>query len=475
LSLELSPPSCHFTLFSTIPETVEGKWYGGNVMVGLKDSIVQPSNPFRHAAELNTNLTTQKLDEKPILLVFTDGGPDHNIKNSGTILSWLSVADTKDLDYLCVVRTAPHNSWHNYVERVMSGLNLGLQGVALCRDLMADKFEHLVGKASGMDAIRSSMVANPALVPAWNASMARPITIITERFNRLFWSELPVAVYPSLPDSCVTDLRVGLQTLLEVPDVLALTKQSLLKPAAHPILEAILTNHCIMGSYFFQFCKVPNCTCMACDLGVIKPGRLSDEELKNLHFIPCPMLNPCDKEHFLPFDQLFGTDTSEKDSPPTGSKVRADVPCGKQTQKVRATITCHSCSKPRVLYSEKSLTRAQLVALEAYKAETLFSCDGGALFEEGHPLLGVVFAQMGVGCDTFVETQYYSSKKFDDVCVRCGSGADLAEAPETALAKYTSVRPLCQSCLEAGTTWDSEGVFWGVKGGKKGTKKARIA
>ena len=38
-----------------------------------------------------------------------------------------------DLDFMCAVRTPPHNSWKNPAERIMLILNLALQGVGIAR------------------------------------------------------------------------------------------------------------------------------------------------------------------------------------------------------------------------------------------------------------------------------------------------------------------------------------------------------
>ena len=49
--------------------------------------------------------------------------------------------------YVCCLnlRTAPSNSWANPVERIMSIVNTGLQGVRLVRQKMADNYEKAVG------------------------------------------------------------------------------------------------------------------------------------------------------------------------------------------------------------------------------------------------------------------------------------------------------------------------------------------
>ena len=67
------------------------------------------------------------------MIIYTDGGPDHNNKHTSVRLGLLALFLDLDLDTMVVMRTAPTQSWANPVERVMSVLNLGLQGVALVR------------------------------------------------------------------------------------------------------------------------------------------------------------------------------------------------------------------------------------------------------------------------------------------------------------------------------------------------------
>ena len=67
------------------------------------------------------------------VIIYTDGGPDHNNKHTSVRLCLLALSLDLDLDTVVVMRTAPTQSWANPVERFMSALNLGLQGVALER------------------------------------------------------------------------------------------------------------------------------------------------------------------------------------------------------------------------------------------------------------------------------------------------------------------------------------------------------
>ena len=50
-----------------------------------------------------------------------------------------------NLDFLISLRTAPSNSWANPVERVMSIVNIGLQGIGVMRRKMSDEFEKAIG------------------------------------------------------------------------------------------------------------------------------------------------------------------------------------------------------------------------------------------------------------------------------------------------------------------------------------------
>ena len=67
------------------------------------------------------------------MIIYTDGGPDHNNKHTSVRLGLFALFLDLDLDTMVVMRTAPTQSWANLVKRVMSALNLGLQGVALAR------------------------------------------------------------------------------------------------------------------------------------------------------------------------------------------------------------------------------------------------------------------------------------------------------------------------------------------------------
>lgn len=73
-----------------VPETTEGSFYRGRVFVLLKDNAFNPSSPRRHMAELKGIL--QELGPvKPVLLLYTDGGPDHRLTYISVQLSLMSL------------------------------------------------------------------------------------------------------------------------------------------------------------------------------------------------------------------------------------------------------------------------------------------------------------------------------------------------------------------------------------------------
>ena len=106
----------------------------GHVFVGLKCSAFEPSCSFHHMSELHQLISSNNsAASKPIVFIYSDGGPDHRITYISVQLSLICLFLQLDLDYLCACRTAPYNSWRNPAERIMSIINLGLQCVGLAQ------------------------------------------------------------------------------------------------------------------------------------------------------------------------------------------------------------------------------------------------------------------------------------------------------------------------------------------------------
>ena len=114
------------TLLCNVPEKITESFYSGKVQVTLKDGIFEPSSPLQHCTALLHTLEHCHFHLNPILCLYTDGGPDHRTNFLSVQVALIGLFRLLDLDMLVVVRTAPHSSYRNPVERIMSLINLGL-------------------------------------------------------------------------------------------------------------------------------------------------------------------------------------------------------------------------------------------------------------------------------------------------------------------------------------------------------------
>jgi hypothetical protein len=73
-----------------------GYFHRGKLHVSVKCSILQASSALRHMAELCAIIGSHTAS-KPVLMAYTDGGPDHNIRHKYVQLGWLAVALVLDL------------------------------------------------------------------------------------------------------------------------------------------------------------------------------------------------------------------------------------------------------------------------------------------------------------------------------------------------------------------------------------------
>ena len=139
------------TLSIDIPDTIEGSFYRGQVYVGIKENSFEPSSALRHMSELGS----YEGNEKPILVLYTDGGSDHRLTFLSVKLALIAYFLKHDKDMLVVVRTPPYNSWKDPAERIMIILNIGLNSVGLMRDATDEDVEDLLKSRNNLKEIRS--------------------------------------------------------------------------------------------------------------------------------------------------------------------------------------------------------------------------------------------------------------------------------------------------------------------------------
>ena len=161
-----------------LPDSTDGSFYRGEVCVSIKEHCFQPSTPIRHACELKTFLNSID-DRKEILCLYTDGGPDHRT-------TYYSVKMA-----LFAVRTPPYHSWKDPAERIMSILNLGLQGIGLVRNEMKEEIETEFVRCKGLKSVRTLAEKNEEVKTEVLNSVKNTVDLTKALFQRLKLKDKP--------------------------------------------------------------------------------------------------------------------------------------------------------------------------------------------------------------------------------------------------------------------------------------------
>ena len=151
-----------------------------------KDTVFEPSSAIRHCTEFFNTLSNHFFDNiPPIICIYTDGDPDHRTTYGSVQVALLCLFLKGDFDLLVAVRTAPQQSWANPAERIMSILNLDLQGVAIVRDNMSDEMENLFNKYNKLEEIRQAAKSNTQLEMELRNSIKAIQDLLNNRTERL--------------------------------------------------------------------------------------------------------------------------------------------------------------------------------------------------------------------------------------------------------------------------------------------------
>ncbi len=178
------------SLLISIPESALDSFFTGQVYVGNKNKVTQPSSPIRHATELSKILVREACAEdsvtgdKSILLIMSDGGPDHRLSYGSVQVALLALFLRLNLDMLIAVRTCPYKSWTNPAKRVMSILNLALQIVSLERKAMDETSERLVKNDNSVKAVRETIKRHPEMHLKIE-SLQPVLDLLSTRFDRI--------------------------------------------------------------------------------------------------------------------------------------------------------------------------------------------------------------------------------------------------------------------------------------------------
>ncbi len=176
----------------------------------MKDKVTQPSSAVRHSAEIMSILKDTSSCVEPVLLMVSDGGPDHRVNFGSVKMALIALFRALNLDVLIAIRTCPYQSWRNLAERVMSVLNLALQNVSLSRQPMEDDFEAMVRNQSTLGDLRAVLDRSSELHGKYRDSMDAPIRAVADRFRAMKLKDEPISVnFPATND--ITDMVENLR------------------------------------------------------------------------------------------------------------------------------------------------------------------------------------------------------------------------------------------------------------------------
>uniref|UniRef100_A0A7M5XB11 Uncharacterized protein n=2 Tax=Clytia hemisphaerica TaxID=252671 RepID=A0A7M5XB11_9CNID len=106
---------------------------------------------------------------------------------------------------LIALRTAPSNSSANPVERIMSIVNIGLQGIGVMRQKMSDEFEKAVSKASSVKEVRETLKSDE-LRDEMKQSRAFPKELLNNQMKRLSLKDKDFQVFNPVNEASIDQL-----------------------------------------------------------------------------------------------------------------------------------------------------------------------------------------------------------------------------------------------------------------------------
>ncbi|GBC31897.2 hypothetical protein GLOIN_2v759794 [Rhizophagus irregularis DAOM 181602=DAOM 197198] len=329
---------------------------------------------------------------------------------------------------LIAMRTAPHHSWTNPAERIMSILNLGLQGVALVRDTMSPESETAFAKLDTLDEIRAAAKTNETLRSDLCKCITHVQQILEGRTEKLVLHDEPFQCYG---------------------------------PADKTMIDE-----------FFNIKKCGQSSCTIC-----QSVRLPDNIFDSLDWLPDPIPSTMDKDHYANFQTAYRSGTTEQYRPTLMTTMANSerVPLSIFTNtRVREFIQCFQCEKIRCLYSERALSAEDKIACQVAIDDWDYSC-GSPFVPEDNILYDKVFVREKINCEMPMELAYYSCQKSNtnncDTCYWCEHDNELVEPPESLKLKYKSLFSCCILCRSAGKDIFARGE---IKTHTRAAKKRKI-
>ena len=417
-----------------IPEEIKETWYTGQVYIGFKDAVLEPSSSIRHATELYSVLSSTSTSTLPVLFLYTDGGPDHRLTYISVQISLICFFKKLDLDFLCAARQAAYQSWRNPVERLMSIINLGLQSVGIARSSVGINVEVELKKCNSMSQLRKVAERVTTIIGIVQDSLSPVKILLNSIMTRLMLKETPFQTYTS---ATVPEIEEFWMSILELESTLTITeKLNKNNVDKYHNLCAFIQHCCSSSHYSFDILKCGSAECQFCS----KP-RLPMDVLVTLQHLPHP--TPGKDNHYKMFSEVYGTKTSEEHQPSLSAKNPKKLSLLLQVFNMLKTLISWSCvMSARCGAYQVKLYKEQREYLQSQLEHYSFTC-GSDLSNMENTLQNFPFCVCrSLHCFDLIERLYYSAG-YAPICIYCAN--DVSTNPGT---HYTQL----QSCIDKNCT-----------------------
>ncbi|KAF2895144.1 hypothetical protein ILUMI_11031 [Ignelater luminosus] len=153
--------------------------YSGPTCISIRGGAIDSSTAETHRQDLIKYLHRDKMRDyfrsnnriKPVLVVFSDGGPDEAPRNEKVLQAAVKSFKMLDLDSMFVCTDAPHQSARNPVERRMTPLSRDLCGLIITHDVCGT---HLDARGRTIDKVlekKNFEAAGRILAEVWDRTV----------------------------------------------------------------------------------------------------------------------------------------------------------------------------------------------------------------------------------------------------------------------------------------------------------------
>jgi hypothetical protein len=313
----------------------------------------------------------------------------------------------------------------------MSVINLGLQCVGLARAEMPQQFEEETSKCCTLKEIRRIACRVEGFSAAVQDSLSPVKILLSDILCRLQFNDSFLKMFSASSPSEISDFW---SALLAIDSTLKEDIQYTKKKFSECTSALQFIDHCCCSSHYaFDILKCGKSDCTIC-----KPVRLPLDIFNKLSHLPHP--TPGDDNHYAPFSEVFGTDTSEEHRPSCNVKQskKNTLPFYASVQHVKnieMMVECEECGLWRLLYSKRKVKKEARLRLQRIIEDHAYTC-GAKL---SHLDLPDEFKDIEIrthSCNDPIERLYYSAN-FQPICVYCGKNEPFTEP---------NLYPQCADC-----------------------------